>query len=181
MRTLLKALNFRWNPKKGLWYGFVPEAELVKKLGGRKVPLDGKAQTPAKVPTPAKTAKTPAKAPAKKPAVNAKPKTTPDTDLFSTETPDTTIYYRALTSGDYELRSGILDGETATVIEKIDGVWTATDYATGYKVASASSKKALQEKLESDTLTDKLSALRVTEKYNRLKDSLESYLAEEVA
>ena len=32
-RTALKGLHFRWNPKKGCWYGFADQAVLIEALG----------------------------------------------------------------------------------------------------------------------------------------------------
>ena len=33
----LKSINFRWNPKRGIWYGFAEIAEVEKALNGAAV------------------------------------------------------------------------------------------------------------------------------------------------
>ena len=37
IREALKALKFRWNPKKGVWYGFGEAEEVKKACDGEKV------------------------------------------------------------------------------------------------------------------------------------------------
>lgn len=48
IRTALKALKMRWNPKKGCWYGFADREEIDKACKGEKVTTKAPAKKAAK-------------------------------------------------------------------------------------------------------------------------------------
>lgn len=92
---------------------------------------------------------------------------------------DEVTYYVAKSNGEYEKRVGKMDGDSGCVIEKRDGEYVATDYMTGACVAKCKLKKDLVAKLNS--MADKLSKLRTTDKYKAMCDKLTASTAKEAA
>ena len=155
VRTILKQNKFRWSPKSKVWYGYT-SAEEIAKLLGDSVEIDTSAP------------KSKGKKAESSPAIPA------IASLFDDEPApaddDTVEYVIRKCDGTFEKRTGKNDLDSGTVIEKIGTEWVATDYLSGMSVCKAKTKKSLMATLEG--MTDKLSAVRATEKYKKMCEAV---------
>ena len=152
VRTILKQNKFRWSPKSKVWYGYTPAEEIAKLLGD-SVEIDTSAP------------KSKGKKAESSPAIAS----LFDDDPVSADD-DTVEYVVRKCDGTFEKRTGKNDIDSGCVIEKIGTEWVATDYLSGMSVAKAKTKKSLMATLEG--MTDKLSAVRATEKYKKMCEAV---------
>lgn len=158
VRTLLKEAHFRWNRKTSMWYGYMPEENMVKLLGD--------------------TVEYDTTAPKGKKSKSEQGKTDDSAaldSLFCDEQPapaddDSVEYHVRRKDGSFDKRTGKHDLDSGCVIEKIGAEWVATDYLSGMSVCREKTKKSLMAKLSD--MGEKLAAVRGTERYQAMCEAL---------
>lgn len=170
IRESMKALGFRWSPKKSMWWA---------KQNPERLALANSIVEESPKPKTKKTAK---KATAEQPKAEPKKDAEkPKALVTAKDLSDKTSYYVATAKG-FETRKGYTFvakvGKTKVqlgVAKEKDNTWTITELTTGIMVAGDIEKRYIALNMVTEELVKNVAALLKTDEYKKRVNALEKH------